>query len=103
MYIIKEDTLIFAPEFNGLLDIKFVLNYKNVIFSDYRLEESIFEAYENDKFINFIYQGSKFNREVNFLQQFTEFAEFTEFTEFTELILLLEFTEVIEFISLSES
>jgi len=42
-YITKEDTIIFSPEWNGPLDIKLLSNYKKIIFSDYELNDNLFE------------------------------------------------------------
>ena len=33
-YITKEDTIIFSPEWDSLLDIKLLSNYKKLIFSN---------------------------------------------------------------------
>jgi hypothetical protein len=58
-YITKDNTIIFSPEFDKPLVPELLLNYKKIIFSDFTLNYSLFEAYENN---NLLYIGSKFNR-----------------------------------------
>ena len=51
-YIANQDTIIFSPVFNGLLNHLILINYKKIIFSNYELTESLFDAYENSNFSN---------------------------------------------------
>ena len=60
-YITNEDTIIFSPEFNLPLNPLILINYKKIIFSDYELTESLFDAYSNNNFSNEKWIGSKFN------------------------------------------
>ena len=64
-YITKEDIIIFSPEWNSPLNIKLLSNYKKLIFSDYELNDNLFEKYENNYFSNSNCIYSKFNQEVN--------------------------------------
>ena len=48
--ITNEDTIIFYLEFNKPLESKLLSNYKKIIFSDYELNDNIFDAYENNNF-----------------------------------------------------
>ena len=63
MYFIS-DTIIFDPEYNDLLDMNLISQYKKIIFSDYQLSKGICEAYENNNFNNFKLICSNFNQEV---------------------------------------
>lgn len=42
-YIINDDTIIFSPLFNKVLDYKLLSNYKKIIFSDADLDSDFFE------------------------------------------------------------
>jgi hypothetical protein len=66
-YITKEDTIIFSPYFNKELDSELLLNYKKIIFSNYELNENLFDAYENNNFYfyYFNYTSSKFNQPLS--------------------------------------
>ena len=54
--MINDDTIIFAPNFNELLDLELINKYKNLIFSDYALNV----YYDKSHFIK-----SLFNQEIN--------------------------------------
>jgi len=43
-YMTYDDTIIFSPEFNKLLESELLLNYKKNIFSNYELNNNLFEA-----------------------------------------------------------
>ena len=49
-YMIKDNTIIFSPEFNKPFDSELLLNYKKIIFSNFTLNYSLYEAYENKNF-----------------------------------------------------
>jgi hypothetical protein len=61
-YITKDNTIIFSPEFNKSLVPELLSNYKKIIFSNFTLNYSLFEAYENNNFKNLPCIGSKFNQ-----------------------------------------
>jgi hypothetical protein len=61
-YITSNNTIIFSPEFNKPLIPELLSNYKKIIFSDFELNYSLFEAYENN---NLHYLGSKFNQTLD--------------------------------------
>jgi hypothetical protein len=61
-YLTKDNTIIFSSEFNKPLEPELLLNYKKIIFSDFTLNYSLFEAYENNNFENLHRVGSKFNQ-----------------------------------------
>ena len=46
-YIAKDDTIIFSPEFNEELNHLILVNYKKIIFSDYKLNQKLFDSYSN--------------------------------------------------------
>jgi hypothetical protein len=60
-YITNEDTIIFSPEFNLPLNPLILINYKKIIFSNYELTESLFDAYSNSNFSNKKMFSSSFN------------------------------------------
>ena len=65
-YITKDDTIIFSPNYNDVLDINLLSKYAKLIFSDNALSDKLFEAYENNNIDYFqSYQGSKFNQKIN--------------------------------------
>ena len=64
-YITNGDTIIFAPSFNDELDSQLLNNYKKIIFSNYMLDESLFDAYANNNFEDLKYIDSKFNRLID--------------------------------------
>ncbi len=68
-YIANCDTIIFNPELNDELDIRLISNYAKLIFSDYALDEKLFEHYSNNNFKSLKYEGSKFNQDVSNLPQ----------------------------------
>ena len=45
-YITNEDTIIFGPSFNQELNPTLLTNYKQIIFSDYKLDPNLFDFYE---------------------------------------------------------
>jgi hypothetical protein len=63
-YITKGDTIIFSPEFNKPLDSELLLTYKKIIFTNYKLNDKLFDAYENNNFLNLniTYSCSCFNQ-----------------------------------------
>jgi len=68
-YITKEDTIIFSPKFNKIINDKLLLNYKKVIFSDYELTYILFDNYEKFDYENSGYEWcwdkSQFNQKIN--------------------------------------
>jgi hypothetical protein len=63
-YITKEDTIVFSPYFNEPINNDLLTSYNKIIFSNYELNESLFEKYLNDDFNGLIRIFSKFNQEV---------------------------------------
>ncbi len=66
-WISNDDTIIFDPEFNEKLDIELISGYKKLIFSNYELDEKIFQRYANDNFNVITYRVGKFNQDVSAL------------------------------------
>ena len=64
-YITNNDMIIFTHEFNKPLDLELINKYKNLIFSNYILNNDLFDKYKNNDIIFMQYIGSKFNQEVN--------------------------------------
>ena len=64
-YIIKEDTIIFSNKYNNALDIYLISKYKKLIFSDYELNDNLFERYEDSKLKDLSSLKSKFNQSVS--------------------------------------
>ena len=64
-YITNCDTIIFASKFNKLLDFELINKYKNLIFSNYILDDNLFDKYKNDNIYNLQFIGSEFNQKVN--------------------------------------
>ena len=54
-YITNNDTIIFGSSFNEKLDCKLLSNYKKIIFSNYKLDVKLFDAYENNDDLERIY------------------------------------------------
>ena len=74
-YITKDDSIIFSHLFNKELDSELLKNYKKIIFSDYELNETLFDRYEN-KNLNYI--GSHFNQPLsNSLDNLTNLQQLT--------------------------
>jgi hypothetical protein len=69
MYKTKKNTIIFDPEFNELLYINLISKYNKIIFSDYLLNDGVFEIYENNYNQKLFYHYSRFNQKVNHLPQ----------------------------------
>ena len=64
-YIVKNDTIIFSPEYGDEpLNINLLSRYKKVIFSNYELNEDLFDKYESNNLKNLIYIGSIFNNQI---------------------------------------
>jgi len=61
-YITNKDMIIFSPEWNNPLDIKLLSNYEKLIFSDYVLNNDLFDK---SKSWILVFKKSKFNQEVN--------------------------------------
>ncbi len=69
-YITNNDTIIFRPSFNDELDYKLLNDYKKIIFSNFDLNDNLFEKYENNNFEDLEYICSNFNQPVNNLPPF---------------------------------
>ena len=63
-YITKDSIIIFSLNFNDKLDIEFLSNYKQIIFSNYELNDEIFNAYANNDFYYLNYICSEFNQSI---------------------------------------
>ena len=55
-WIVSSDTIIFDPEFNQKLDIELISGYKIIIFSNFVLNERLFESYANNDFYYLTYK-----------------------------------------------
>jgi len=75
-YITSGNTVIFAPSFNDELDCGLLKDYHQIIFSDYVLDNSLFERYVNYNFLGLKYIGSKFNRPVDNLPSIVTHLDF---------------------------
>ena len=67
-YISSTNTIIISPKFNEKLSneyIKIISKFDKVIFSNYKLNDKLFEAYKNNKFNSFKYIGNEFNSPVD--------------------------------------
>jgi len=93
-YITKEDTIIFSPKFNKIIDKKLLANYKKVIFSDFELtddlfdnykNDNLFDNYENDNYKYSEYIGSEFNREIDLPQNLTHLTFGNDFNQKVDL------------------
>ena len=65
IFIVKDDTIIIAPKFNKLLDLELINKYKNLIFSNYALNDDLFYNYKNDNICNLQFIKSEFNQKIN--------------------------------------
>ena len=89
-WINNSDTIIFGPDFNEELDTVLISAYSKLIFSDYILNEKLFDSYANNNFdalctldsnlfdkdvsrlhpiLTFINFGWRFNQDVSNLPQ----------------------------------
>ena len=67
-YITKNSTIIIDPLFDEELDLRFLTNnIQRIIFSDYDLEDKLFDGYEKNYLLIFLYPRSNFNHPVNSL------------------------------------
>ena len=66
-YITKDSTIIFDSEFNQELNLELITKYQRLIFSDYILNNKLFNAYENNTFDRLRYCGSIFNHPIDAL------------------------------------
>lgn len=59
MYWTNADTIVFYPEFNDILDIKLLSEYKKIIFSDYIFNERVYmNMYRGDSINNLLWNKS---------------------------------------------
>jgi hypothetical protein len=63
-YITNKDTIIFSPYYDELIDTTLLSQYNKIIFSNYELNDNLFDAYENLDFKNLKFSASKFNQKV---------------------------------------
>ena len=66
-YITKDDIIIFDPSFDDPLDHTLLTNYNQIIFSDYKLSDDLFDAHKNNHFNLANIIESKFNHKVNLI------------------------------------
>jgi len=85
-YITKDDTIIFSPNFNKPLDQEMLFNYKKIIFSDYVLDDNLFERYENNNLQNLKRICSNFNQSINNLPSTITHLTFDPFSYFNQSI-----------------
>ena len=65
-YITKDRTIIFNPYFNNEIKTELLLDFDKVIFSNYELNDNLFEAYELNNFNELnIASSSIFNLPIN--------------------------------------
>lgn len=70
-YIAKDNTIIFTPDYNNDLDIDLLSKFNKLIFSNYKLNNKLFEVYGNLKCFDDIFCRNlkhyinKFNKSVN--------------------------------------
>ena len=87
-YITNKDTIIFGPKYNKPLDNKLLLNHKKIIFSNYKLNNNLFEKYENNDFRDVNCIGSKFNQPLsNSLDNLTNLTHLTFGRDFNQPLL----------------
>jgi hypothetical protein len=70
-FIIKDDTIIFSPYFNELIDHNLMTPYNKIIFSDYELSDNLFEKYLNNDFNDLKYICSRFNQKIQLHENLT--------------------------------
>ena len=73
-WIANSDTIIFDCEFNEKLDIELISGYTKIIFSNYKLNEKLFEYYLNEKLFEYYlndnnseYYVGTFNQDISVL------------------------------------
>ena len=55
----------YDPNFNKEIEVRLLEKYSNVIFSNYELNNKLFECYEKNHFNKFEHKSSIFNQQVN--------------------------------------
>jgi len=84
-YITSCDTIIFAPSFNDELDCGLLNDYRQIIFSNYNLDDNLFERYVNNNFQGLKYIRSNFNRSFDNLPSIVTYLTFGLPRKFTFL------------------
>ena len=84
-YITNKDTIIFSPNYNVLTDVNLLSLYNKIIFSNYELNEELFEKYENLDFEYLKWIGSKFNQKVELPENLTHLTFGENFNQKVEL------------------
>ncbi len=64
-WIANTDTIIFDAKFDEELDINTISSYTKLIFSDYELNEKLFESYANNDVYHFKFNENKFNQDIS--------------------------------------
>jgi len=78
VYITKDDTIVFSPKFDKSLNCELLSNHKKIIFSDYELNNNLFDAYENNKFTDLGLICSSFDQPLtNSLNNLTSLTHLT--------------------------
>ncbi len=70
-WIANQNTIIFNTEFNEIIDISLISTYTKLIFSEYELNEQLFEHYSDNNFKGLKWIRSKFNQNVSNLHPFS--------------------------------
>jgi len=83
-YITNEDTIIFSPYYNKPTDFNLLSQYNKIIFSDYELNEELFEKYGNF-YIEVVSIDSRFNHEVELPKNITHLTFGNNFNQEVEL------------------
>ena len=69
-YITNEDTIIFSPYYNKPIDINLLSQYNKIIFSNYELNEKLFEKYDGC-YLDYRYIESNFNQKLELPENLT--------------------------------
>ena len=93
-YITNEDTIIFSPYYNGLIDTNLLSEYNKIIFSNYKLDYNSFENYKKLDFKNCKLIGSKFNQKVELPENLTHLTFGKNFNQKVELPLSIKYLKL---------
>ena len=83
-YVTNEDTIIFSPHYNELIDINLLSQYNKIIFSNYELNEKLFEKYDGC-YLDYRYIESNFNQKLELPENLTHLTFGLNFNQKVEL------------------
>jgi len=83
-YITNEDTIIFSPYYNKPIDINLLSQYNKIIFSNYELNEKLFEKYDGC-YLDYRYIESNFNQKLELPENLTHLTFGLNFNQKVEL------------------